>query len=98
MTKYIPLDAVLEEIDKLDEFWHLSKSNVGLAVAESLRSSINALEVKEVGLENIAAVGWDDYVRKIGGEPDTAYMLIKRNEYIEIAKCFFELGLKAQKG
>lgn len=58
---------------------------------------IDTLEVKEVNLENIATVEWDNYIRKIDGEPDAAYMLIKRNEYIELAKHFFELGLKAQK-
>lgn len=58
-------------------------------------SLIDTLEVKEVDLENIAAVEWDNYIRKINGEPDNAYMLINRNSYIWLAKHFFELGMQS---
>jgi len=70
---------------------------MGVELAKDMRYKEN-LEVKEVDLENIAAAEWDDYVKKIDGEPKNAYMLIERNEYINLAKHFFEFGLKAQKG
>ena len=43
----ISKSAVLAEIDRLDEFWHLSKDSTGLAVVESLHSFIDSLKVKK---------------------------------------------------
>lgn len=51
MTQYIDKDALVAEIERLDNFWHLSKDSTGQAVVESLRSFLNTLEVKEVDLE-----------------------------------------------
>jgi len=49
--------------------------------------------VKEEDLENVAAAEWDEYLRKINGEPDTAYLLLHKDDYIELAKHFFGLEL-----
>ena len=39
-------DKIIAEIERLDEFWHLSKSAGGQAFIKSLLSFINSLEVK----------------------------------------------------
>lgn len=43
--EYISKSAVVAEINRLDEFYHLSKSAGGQAVVESLHSFIDNLEV-----------------------------------------------------
>lgn len=75
----------------------ISGGEAGVELARDIRYKENA-EVKKVDLENIAAVEWDDYIRLIDGEPDNSYMLIERNQYIDLAKHFFELYSKAQEG
>ena len=54
MKQYIDKDALVAEIEELDNFWHLSKSASGQAFVESLLSFINTLEVKEVDLDESA--------------------------------------------
>ena len=48
--KLIDKDAVVAEIERLDNYWHLSKNASGQAFVESLFSFFNTLEVKEVDL------------------------------------------------
>lgn len=48
MKHFIDKDALVAEIERLDDFYHLSKSNGGEAFIESLRSFLDTLEVKEV--------------------------------------------------
>ena len=102
--KLVDKSAVLSEINRrIAEYKDMkidsSYYDGMIASLEFFRDEfINTIEVKEVDLEDVAAVEWDDYVRKIDGEPNTAYMLLERENYIALAKHFFELGLKAQKG
>ena len=94
--EYIPKSALVAEITKRKKRNVLNEGAFEEDI--DILSFINTLEVKEVDLENIAAVEWDNYIRKIDGEPDNAYMLIERSQYINLVKHFFELGLQAQKG
>lgn len=45
-SKLINKDALLKEIERLDEFYHTSKGVEGAAILDSLRSFINKSEVK----------------------------------------------------
>ena len=45
-SKLINKDALLAEIERLDEFYHASKSAEGTAILDSLRSFIDKSEVK----------------------------------------------------
>lgn len=47
MDEFISTSAVLAEIDRLDEFYQLSKSDGGQAFIESLCSFINTLKMKK---------------------------------------------------
>lgn len=62
MKHLIDKDALVEEIDRIVEFWNLSKSSDGRAFIETLHSFINSFEVKEVDLENsmVCKVDWYD--------------------------------------
>lgn len=106
--KLIDKDVLLTEIERrmkklthsMSKFYYASNYNNWKSVTNEYKrliSFIDTIEVKEVDLENIAAAEWDDYIRRIDGEPNNAYMLIERNEYINLAKHFFEIGL-LQKG
>ena len=98
MAKYIPLDAVLAEIEKIkDEAIDLEdKSRWFLSAA--FKNRIESIEVKEMDLEEEIECslpkpvwGWnEDYF----GKSDPAYSMEQMKEF---AKHFFELGLKAQK-
>lgn len=48
MKRYIDKDAVVAEIERLDKFYHLSKSIGGQTFIEGLLSFLNTLEVKEI--------------------------------------------------
>ena len=93
MAQYIDKSVVKEEIEKLDNFWHLSKSASGQAFIESL-SSFLTIKAKEVDLEKEIK----DYFNNqpmITRSKGVDYQLIPSGE--EIAKHFFELGLNEQK-
>ena len=110
MTKYILLDAVLAEIEKLmnryDSEYDEDSTEVKAAkgnVCHEILCTINSLEVKEVDLEKAI----DDYIythdgrKRLALELDWKYCnltLKGGDEIIKFAKHFFELGLKAQKG
>jgi hypothetical protein len=49
--KYIDKDAVVAEVERLDNYWHLSKSASGQAFVESLFSFLDTLGAKEVNWE-----------------------------------------------
>ena len=94
MARYIELDPL---VAWAEETYLCEKAGMIRKVCfKQLLEHLNTLEVKEVDLENIAATEWNDYIRKIDGESNNAYMLIERNQYINLAKHFFELGLKAK--
>ena len=62
---------------------------------KNFRSFVASLETKEIDIENVAITEWNDYIKKIDGDPDYAYMLIKRDDYIALAKHFYELDIKS---
>ena len=87
MAQYINKSALTVEIEKRK---HRNILNEGAFEEDiDILSLINTLEVKEVDLEKeLNNYGYHyDYVS-----------LADRKELVDIAKHFFELGLKAQKG
>ncbi len=74
MAQYIDKSAVVDEIERLDNYWHLSKSVDGQAFVENLLLFLNTLEVKEVDLEkdikNAFKAGYELGIQKAqkGGE------------------------------
>jgi len=112
MEQYIKKSALVAEIDRrLEELYSLlpdaskvengtitvsEACNTGKYTAlESFRKYINTLEVKEVNLEKEIKDYFDSQpiITKSKG---TYYKLISTG--VDIAKHFYELGLKAQKG
>jgi len=97
MKELIDKAAVVAEIERLDDYWHLSKSPCGQAFVESLLSFLNDIEVKEVGLKEelktLDNLLYDlDGVAVIG---TSSFLTVE--DVKDIAKYFFELGLKAKK-
>ena len=109
MAKYIELDALVAEIEKIiaDEtesiksFEHnknaseVQRSNARIGVLTHLRSLLNTLEVKEVDLQK--ELSYEDYIRFFKEHPNFSEDWGFDETWV-FAKYFFELGLKAQKG
>lgn len=108
MTQYINKDALMAEIEKrlhangafdttFDTAW---AEDVGMCNAyKSILSFIDTLEVKEVNLEEeIANYINRHYHIKFDETLERGNDLLTTIDFEEIAKYFFELGLKAQKG
>ena len=101
MKQYIDKDKVVEEIENLISALkeHCNPNPFGnteecMAAAEigalnTVLDTINTLEVKEVDLEKSLKGFMGRYAYENGGEYPSA---------IDIAKHYFELGLKARKG
>jgi hypothetical protein len=98
MTQYIPKDAVVAEIERIDKSIgcdrFLSEYEKGCnqgkeEVCDTLLSFINTLEIKEVDLEKEIELVKGDYE-----QVDVAW----NNDFDFIARHFYELGLKTQKG
>jgi len=99
MAHLIDGDALLAEINK--RIMNAPINYIGhqrVWAYNDVKDILSTLEVKvtEVDLENIVATEWDDYIRKIDGEPNNAYMLIERNQYMNLAKHIFEIGLRTK--
>jgi len=113
MAQYIRKDALVAEIEKLKVnarkgvSYHQSRQSVGLnnelSIWEHLESAfdtilkiIDTLEVKEVYLDKEIK---EEYLkhRRYGGR-DNMLVILNEPQFNNIAKHFFELGLKAQKG
>ena len=84
-----------ERYKRIAESEAFKKTHEGMSIGEVI--PVEGEEPVVEDLKKIAAAEWDNYVRIIDGEPDNSRMLIERNGYIELAKHFFELGLKAQR-
>ena len=85
--------AVVAEIERLDNYWHLSKNASGQAFVENLFSFLDTLEVKEVDLEKY----YHDFLQKEWFGNSHVRTVSEMMAFT--AKHFFELGLKvAQKG
>ena len=106
------IEKLINEIYNGQPFDSLSRERqVALWYVKSIMSSVNSLEVKEVDLEDEiekyvyslphSVTGTSSYVsdikspiaRDFGVRHDWSYKYVE-----QIAKHFFELGLKAQKG
>ena len=98
MEQYIPKSTLLAEIERIRRIEVTNNDVAYNGALDEIKYFLNTLELKEMDLENIAAVEWDNSIRKINGDPDNAYFLINRNDYIELTKHLFKLILKAQKG
>ena len=107
MEKYIPLNALVAEIErrislfkkeKKTEKWSAEASQMNvislgarIAMLEEILSLLDTLEVKEVEFDEEADNYWETLTSDV---KDSIYF----NDFYKIAKHFFELGLKAQKG
>lgn len=107
--KLIPLDAVLAVIEKrlgmLVPYSPFDKG--GMVELQVLKDKLNYLEVKEVDLEHLEQEV-KDFCYKFDDRKDKWYDMTPHNKNImvnptwsnfamQLAKHFFELGLKAQK-
>lgn len=95
MTQYIDKSALVAEIERLksEHIKHTRNkfcAEWSCGVLDNILSFINTLEVKGVDLEK-------EYDNEFFKEP-VFRKLINRNAGIAIAKHFFDLGLRAQKG
>lgn len=97
LMKLIDKDAVLVEIDKLFDL-HSSKHDIDEAgvVLLQLRENVESLEVKEVDLDKEVEDYWHN--SDLSWCRDAYSMTHIRTMLSSIAKHFFELGLKSQKG
>lgn len=98
--KLIDKDALLAEIERLDALYHTSKSLGGDLFIQGLFCFLDTLEVKEVDLDNEII----DYINKhyhirFDETLERGNDSLTTIDFEEIAKHFFELGIKeAQKG
>ena len=97
--KLIDKDALVAEIKRRKEINKYRDTNDSLFEDEAILSFLNSLEVKEVDLEKVIEEyfkGWtDDYDN---GGAACHYQYVQVQDCKAIAKRFFELGLKTQKG
>ena len=96
MRQFIDKSTLVVEIKKMkDKAYPHSDWNQGYVTScEKILSFLDTLEVKEVDLEKEIDTYWDKYCNDEFGE-----LFERDNEFTDdIAKHFFELGLKAQKG
>ena len=98
MAHLIDKDAVLAEIEKLkDEALEYGDKSRWFLVA-ALAKEINSLEVKEVDIEKEVIDWWNaHYSSKAYTFEGFSGHYLENSTVINIAKHFFELGLKAQK-
>ena len=97
--KPIDKSALEAEIEKLDALYHVSKNLSGDLFIQGLFCFIDNFEVKEVDLEKHLKEDIEDVLFDLDGvavKGATHYLTVE--DVKDIAKHFFELGLKAQKG
>ena len=100
MTQYIDKAAVVEEIEKLTDKVcdRLSTEAMegAIVLSEYIISSLDTIEMKEVDLDKEIK---KEYIeRRCYGGRDNMLVILNEPQFNEIAKHFFELGLKVQKG
>lgn len=97
--KLIPLDAVLAEIESLldkgkyHEEYDCAYRDGNNGALYALKGKVNSLEVKEVDLSEEIDVYFQKNKNGYNG-----LLICKKENFSVIARHFFELGLKAQKG
>jgi len=99
MAQYIDKDRIVAEVERQIELLKpylgacarqiVAEANDKLSVLEWLKNFLDTLEVKEVDLEKEIDLVEDKY---------RGFESLSRADVIDVAKHFFELGLKAQKG
>ena len=97
MTQYIDKSALVAELDKLYNLEYDNTSDLSCGKKIMLRDILlflNTLEVKEVDLDKEK----DDYWNKLCDDEFGELLERDAKWFDDIAKHFFELGLKAQKG
>lgn len=94
MEKYIPLDALVTEIEKQRNTYISEPSKY--KVLSRILSFLDTIEVKDVDLEKEANEAWD-YIFSSGWD-ENSRMALKHDEYMAFAKHFFELGRVASNG
>jgi hypothetical protein len=91
MEQYIPKSALVAEIERTQK--RLNLDDIGgravMAWSEGFKNFIDTLEVKEVDLNKEI----ESYFKGFG-----KFVSVGIDDCIDIAKHFFELGIKAQKG
>lgn len=103
MSQYINKSAVVAEIEKLESrFQNGSDEDYADGYHYSLKlvkRILDTIEVKEVDIEKQVIDWWNaHYSSKAYTFEGYAGHYVENSTLIEIAKHFFELGLKAQKG
>ena len=99
MAHLIDKDAFVAEIEKRRSKNARNKLNLAAAFEDNyLLSFIDTLEVKEVDLEKELIEWHKEHFKKDGTFIGMSGFYLTNNSQMDIAKHFFELGLKAQKG
>ena len=103
MAEYIPKSALLAEIENLldkgkyhDDYDCAFRDGNNSALY-ALTVRINTLEVKEVDLEKELIKWHKEHFKKDGTFIRMSGFYLTNSSQMDIAKHFFELGLKAQK-
>jgi hypothetical protein len=107
MTQYIDKSALVVEIERLaevkpiDEFQPQVQNKIDwlsgkLFAINSLRVFLDTLEVKEVDLEKELIEWHKEHFKKDGTFIGMSGFYLTNNSQMDIAKHFFELGLKAK--
>lgn len=101
MAKYILLDALLAEIENLldkgkyHEEYDCAYRDGNNSALYALKGRINSLEVKEVDLEK-ELVSWRNNHFHGRRDKEASGEYLERVSQLDLAKHFFELGLKAE--
>lgn len=91
MEQYIPKSVVIAEIERIKKEEcpiNTYEGRIKLFYFERFLSFLDTLEVKEVDLEKEISFQWPKFC--LNGKD--------KDSFVKVAKHFFELGLKAQKG
>lgn len=94
MEQYIPKSAVVAEIESLRRTTFTNFDEGVNATVQTLLETLNSLEVKDVDFEKEIQALWSLNQKSA----DSLFIPMNYNGLRGIAKHFFELGLKTQKG
>ena len=95
MTQYIPKSAVVAEIDRRISILqkHPMENHKTICHLDSLKQSINSLEMKEVEIEKELIEWHKEHFQKSGTFIGMSGFYLTNSSQMELAKRFFELGL-----
>ena len=102
MEQYIPKSVVLAELENLldkgkyHEEYDCAYRDGNNGALYALKNKLDTLKVKKVDLEKEIK---EEYLRRrVYGGRHNMLVILNEPEFTSVAKHFFELGLKAQKG